>query len=96
MGLIGRDRVRADEGEVPGVERREVVCEHEDAAKAEAERQMAAEVDARAEWIYLRNKAGEWVARRVDRHPTPQPMSLKEAAKEEGIRLLNPFGWDGF
>jgi hypothetical protein len=96
MGLIRRDRAGVDDGDVSGVERREVVCASEDAAKAEAKRQQAAEVDARAEWIYLRNRAGEWVARRVDMNPTPQPMSLKEAVKEEGIRLLNPFGWDGF
>jgi len=28
------------------------------------------DADDQVEWIYLRNAAGQWVARRVHRHPT--------------------------
>jgi hypothetical protein len=53
-----------------GVTRREIVCDSEESAKAEAERQQASEEDAEAEWIYLRNETtGQWLARRTPRNP---------------------------
>jgi len=47
---------------------REIVCDSEAAAKAEARRQQLAEDPEEVEWIYLRNKSSAWVARRTPRH----------------------------
>jgi hypothetical protein len=66
---------------------REVACASGDAAKAEAERQQS--VDTRnAEWIYLRNASGQWVARRTPRNLQPPPISMRRAFLEW---LTNPF-----
>jgi len=47
---------------------REIPCDTEAAAQAEAERQQALEAPEEVEWIYLRNKSKQWVARRTPRH----------------------------
>lgn len=91
MGLGGKRPVVDDD--LTLVQQREVECASEVAAKAEVERQEAAESDARAEWIYLRNGSGVWIARRVDRYFAAEPVSLKQAAKEEAGSLLNPLEW---
>jgi len=66
---------------------REVACTNEDAAKAEAERQQG--LDTRhAEWIYLRNASGQWVARRTPRNLQPRPISTRRAFLEW---FTNPF-----
>src|SRR5262249_42471686 len=59
----------------PGFERREIACDSEAAAHADAERQQASEDDAEAQWVYLKPEAtGQWVARRTPRHPDqPKP-----------------------
>jgi hypothetical protein len=65
-----------------GFDWREIVCDSEDAAKAEAHRQQALDNDDEAEWIYLKPEtSGNWVARRTTRHmelhkswiPVPSP-----------------------
>jgi len=89
-----RSERAADEDDATDVEQREVECAGEDDAKAEVTRQQIAEPDDRAEWIYLHNASGAWVARRVGRYPAPQkPVSLKQAAKEEAAALLDPLEW---
>jgi len=47
----------------------EVVCPDQDAAMKEAARRTRDDADDQVEWIYLRNAADQWVARRVQRHP---------------------------
>lgn len=84
---LGSVRLRPDrrgDGDTPFPEfaRREIVCADEDAAKAEAARQEAADDPAIAEWIYLHSdKTGQWVARRVPRDPASyqKPTSLRSA-----------------
>lgn len=46
---------------------REVRCTNRATAEAEAHRQQEREDTDTVEWIYLRNKEREWVARRVPR-----------------------------
>jgi hypothetical protein len=76
---------------VAAVERREVVCVSEDAARDEVERQQGAEPDRRAEWIYLRSASEVWVARRVDRYPAEQaPVSLKASREGRGSEPPEP------
>jgi hypothetical protein len=62
----------------PPVAEREILCGDEDSARAQAERQQQLEQAAEAEWIYLRNKDGRWVARRTARDPEPSTPSRKE------------------
>jgi hypothetical protein len=70
---------------IAGFDWREIVCDSEDTAKAEAERQQGLEVGNDAEWIYLRpEKTGQWVARR-----TPLELHTKESFWESALR--NPF-----
>jgi hypothetical protein len=72
---------------------REVVCDSEDAAKAEAKRRQTQESDNEAEWIYLKiEKTGHWVARRVPRHFEPPQTSMRRAFLEW---VTNPFDWLG-
>jgi hypothetical protein len=60
----------------------EIICENREAAQSEAQRQQERD-NADAEWIYLRNGSGEWVARRTPRDlkPARKPLwkSLLEA-----------------
>jgi hypothetical protein len=48
----------------------EITCESQEAAQSEAERQQERD-SADAEWIYLRNPSGQWVARRTPRSLKP-------------------------
>lgn len=66
----------------------EIVCSNEQAAQAEAARQQIAD-SSDAEWIYLRNANGQWVARRTLRG-TLAPVSMRKAFLEW---LTNPFNW---
>ena len=81
-----------------GFDWREIVCPNERAARGEAKRQQEQDDTDEAEWIYLRNKAGEWVARRTPRHlevetsPEP-PKSLKRAFLEEITSIGDPLSW---
>jgi hypothetical protein len=70
-----------------GFDWREIACASEDAAKAEAERQQSLDIRS-AEWIYLRNASGQWVARRTPRNLQPHPISMRRAFLEW---LTNPF-----
>lgn len=54
---------------------REIPCDTEAAAEAEAQRQQALEDPEEVEWIYLRNKRKQWVARRTPRHLHRDPPS---------------------
>jgi hypothetical protein len=47
---------------------REISCRDESSAKDEMRRQQELDDPDEAEWIYLRNKTGHWVARRTPRH----------------------------
>ena len=60
------------------VAEREMVCGDEDSARAQAERQQQLEQDPDAEWIYLRNRDGRWVARRTARDPQPATPTRRE------------------
>lgn len=68
---------------------REIVCTNEQAARTEAERQQSLDTPD-AEWIYLRNTSGQWVARRSLRGVQPAPVSMRRAFLEW---LTNPFDW---
>lgn len=69
---------------------REITCESEQAAKAEAERQQASDDDDQAEWISLRHgKTGNWLALRRPRHLEVERHPVREGL----LDLLNPFGW---
>jgi hypothetical protein len=73
-----------------GFDCREIVCADEESAKTEAARQGSVDDADQAEWIYLRNASGQWVARRTPRHLTPRRMSISEMLAE----VFNPFsGW---
>ena len=54
--------------DTPASEWREIACGSQSAARAEAQRQQVDEDSDDVEWIYLRNRAGVWVARRTPRH----------------------------
>ena len=64
---------------------REIQCTNREAAEAEAQRQQELDNADEAEWIYLRNKEGRWVARRTPRDiesyakPTGRLAALREA-----------------
>jgi hypothetical protein len=53
--------------------RHEIICDNEAEARAEAARRQRTELDDTIEWIYLRNKAGRWVARRELSNPPERP-----------------------
>ena len=69
---------------------REVACESEASARAEAERQRLAEDSTQAEWIYLRNREGQWVARRTPRDLVPRS-TFWGALRDWLLGWLNPF-----
>jgi hypothetical protein len=60
------------------VAEREILSGDEASARAQAERQQQLEQAPEAEWIYLRNKDGLWVARRTARDPQPSTPSRRE------------------
>jgi hypothetical protein len=64
---FGRRRSWGDPVPAAVFEWREIVCDDEETARREAERQQANDDAELAEWIYLRNAEGIWVARRVPR-----------------------------
>jgi len=70
---------------------RELACPDEQTAAAEARRQQQHEDPEAVEWIYLRNNAGHWVARRTPRHHVEEPprMSFRRALLDEVIRNLD-------
>jgi hypothetical protein len=67
-----------DREQAAGFDWREIACATGDAAKAEAERQQSLDTHD-AEWIYLRNASGQWVARRTPRDLRPPPISMRRA-----------------
>jgi hypothetical protein len=63
-----------------GFDWREIVCDSEEATKAEAERQQTLDDDDEADWIYLKSEeTGNWLARRTPRNPQLPKTSLWEA-----------------
>jgi hypothetical protein len=76
-----------DSEQADGFDWREITCASEEAAKAEAERQQSLDTRA-AEWIYLRNASGQWVARRTPRDLQAPSISMRRAFLEW---LTNPF-----
>jgi hypothetical protein len=63
----------------------------EAAARTEAERQRHSDNSEEAEWIYLRNKDGVWVARR-----TPRDLRAQTSTKAALLEwITNPFDWLG-
>jgi hypothetical protein len=72
----------------------EVACADESTAREEAAHREAREEDNAMEWIYLRNRSGQWVARRVLKNPPPE-CERKSRAKRVLDALLNYPGWFG-
>jgi hypothetical protein len=83
-------------GLLPGAEQnfasREIPCSDCEAAAAEAQRQQLQDDDAVAEWIYLRNTQGRWVARRTPRDPAAQtpPRTFRGALLDTLIDTFHP------
>lgn len=63
----------------PPFEWREIPCASAEAARVEAVRQQELEDPDEVEWIYLRNKDQQWVARRTPRHLGPEPSSKRKS-----------------
>lgn len=82
-----RRRHSTDREQADGFDWREIACASEDAAKAEAERRQSFDTP-HAEWIYLRDASGQWVARRTPRDLRAPPISMRRAFLEW---LTNPF-----
>ena len=76
-----KHRDHEDQSAVQGssFDSREIPCADEQAAHAEADRQQALEDPEDVEWIYLRNKNQQWVARRTPRHLPEEPQSTKKS-----------------
>lgn len=73
----------------------EYVCGDEPAARLEAEKQTAEDPEG-AEWIYLRDKQGRWVARRIPPGWAPTGKGTrKETITNTLIDMLNPLRWNG-
>jgi len=86
---VGQWRIDEHDREACAFGEREIACDSEESARLEAQRQQSAD-DATAEWIYLRNADGAWVARRVPRDWPQTPISFRRALLEW---LTNPFDW---
>jgi hypothetical protein len=69
VAWLRRTREARRSDPAPRISDPEVVCPDEDAAMEEAAHRTRDDADDQIEWIYLRNPAGQWVARRVQRHP---------------------------
>jgi hypothetical protein len=67
----------------------EIICESREAAQSEVQRQQERD-SAEAEWIYLRNESGEWVARRTPRHLKPARKPLWKSLLEALMENLPP------
>lgn len=69
----------------PKFDVREIQCANREVAEATAQRQQELDNVDEAEWIYLRNKDGRWVARRTPRDiesytkPTGRLAALRDA-----------------
>jgi hypothetical protein len=69
VAWLRRTREARRSDPAPRISDPEVVCPDQDAAMKEAARRTRDDADDQVEWIYLRNAADQWVARRVQRHP---------------------------
>lgn len=69
---------------------REIVCVDERNAKMEADRQQQLEDPQAVEWIYLRNRDQQWVARRTPRHMSAAPKSAARRFLDAALDLLPP------
>jgi hypothetical protein len=71
---------------------REILCADREAAAAEAQRRQEQDDDVVAEWIYLRNNQGHWVARRTPRDPAAQtqPRSFRRSLLDTLIDTFHP------
>jgi hypothetical protein len=74
----------------PEFDWREIACQNEGAAQVEAKRQQGSDDPDVAEWIYLRNASGQWVARRTPRNLRPR-VPFRTALWEWALGWLNPF-----
>jgi len=68
---------------------REIPCANREAAEAEARRQQELDDATEVEWIYLRNKNREWVARRT-------PVRMTSARPIGHWRALGAAALDNF
>ncbi len=66
----------------------EIACADRASAEREAAQQQQSETDPSVEWIYLRNTAERWVARRVPRDGPAQPPSRSEGLVDGAIGLI--------
>jgi hypothetical protein len=89
---LGRRQAKTEPN--AGFDWREIVCDSETSAKAEAERQQSMEDADEVEWIHLKSdKTGHWLARRTPRNVQGSgDSSLWEAFVEQ---VLNPFQFQG-
>jgi hypothetical protein len=72
----------------------EIACADENTAREQAAHQQAREEAGAMEWIYLRNRSGQWVARRVPKNPPPES-ERKSRAKRVIDALVNYPNWFG-
>jgi hypothetical protein len=82
---LGRKKASGEESQRVEFGVREIQCMNREAAQDEARRQQELDNADEAEWIYLRNKEGRWVARRIPRDiesyskPTGRLATLRDA-----------------
>jgi hypothetical protein len=72
---------------------REIPCDSESAAKAEAEQQQQLEDPNEVEWIYLRNRNHEWVARRTPRNLTVSDDDIQGGRVDKLLARLLDLVW---
>jgi hypothetical protein len=71
---------------------REIRRSNREEAEAEARRQQELDDAAEVEWIYLRNKRGEWVARRTprDAESYAKPTGCLSALRDAFVQSFVP------
>ena len=89
MKISGRAETNDDLSE-DEFEWREIPCANREEAESEARRQQELDDATEVEWIYLRNKNGEWVARRTPVRGTEKRRSRWAALGAAMIDSFHP------
>lgn len=66
----------------------EIECADEQSARALAAERQAAEQEPGAEWIYLRNRSRQWVARRIPPGAFPRRLRRANPAAESFLEAI--------